>query len=172
MYINEFKLLTSLEGCPEYVGGRFEMAGCHSLKSLEGMPAEVEGVTISNCNSLKSLKGMSKVKNYIDLSIDGAMRTLEGCPDRCKSFYLHTDSDTVRSLKGMPKEVDNNINLSGHIYSLEGMPENFKGILDIHSASMLYSLEFCPESVSKVIIQKYQVIEDTGVVPKSKLKTI
>lgn len=52
-------LITSLEGCPNYVGGKFELSLCHSIKSLFGGPSYVGGdFDIWGCYGLQSLDGM------------------------------------------------------------------------------------------------------------------
>ena len=57
--------LTSLKGCPKYIGGNFECM-CNSLTSLEGAPDYIGGYF--NCvknPKLNSLKGIGQVSGKI-----------------------------------------------------------------------------------------------------------
>lgn len=63
--------LTTLEGCPNYVGGDFD---CRSnlLTTLEFSPKNVGGDFRSNMNDLISLDGLGKIvgKIYVDANLD------------------------------------------------------------------------------------------------------
>ena len=162
--------INSLEGCPKRVGKTFTIHDC-SITSLKGAPEEVESLIIDGPLHISSLKGMPKVKNKIFLNIRDSLKTLEGCPDRCESFDIVAEKNSISDLTGMPKEVSDFIILSGHMKSLKGMPEDFKGILDIRNAKHINSLKFCPKSVSKVYCGKYQFLDREDVaVSKIKLK--
>jgi hypothetical protein len=56
--------LTSLEGCPRYVGNNFICAG-NKLKSLEGCPKTIDGILDCYHNKLTSLKGCPKSSQVI-----------------------------------------------------------------------------------------------------------
>lgn len=125
------ELLTSLEGCPEYVGDNFECERCFKLKSLKGCPKEVGGrFNIDGCISLESLEGCPKeVGGGFNCSHCEKLKTLKGGPEKTgrayhcvgciglksfeglatslgwKSVYANNCSNLV-SLKGLPKYLD------------------------------------------------------------------
>ena len=116
--------LTSLEGCPSYVGGFFDCSN-NQLTSLEGCPKEVGGSF--DCGNNK-------------------LTTLEGCPTELNiNFYC--DHNQLTSLKGGPKEVGGDFNCSLNILtSLEGCPSYVGGHFDC-SYNRLTSLEGCPKNI-------------------------
>lgn len=72
--------LTSLEGSPEEVKGRF-LAHDNELKTLEGSPKFVFGLYTCYNNKLTTLKGAPE---FVDGNFDcsnNLLTSLEGCPD-------------------------------------------------------------------------------------------
>ena len=116
--------LTSLEGCPEKVGGSFY---CHNnkLTSLEGCPKEVGGYFDCRFNELTSL---------------------EGCPEKVgEGFYCHNNKLT--SLEGAPKEIDGDFYCHNNkLTSLEGCPEKVAAYFDCGN-NKLTSLEGAPKEI-------------------------
>jgi hypothetical protein len=55
----DYNILTTLEGCPKYVGGYFACIG-NKLTILEGCPKYVGGYFSCNGNELTTLKGIEK----------------------------------------------------------------------------------------------------------------
>lgn len=117
--------LSSLEGCPEKVGGDF-ICGFADLTSLEGCPKEVGGNFDCRFNNLTSLKG---------------------CPEKVGGgFDCH--GNKLTSLEGAPKEVDGNFDChNSKLTSLEGCPEKVGGYFDCGD-NKLTSLEGAPKEVS------------------------
>ena len=117
--------LSSLEGCPEKVGGDF-ICGFADLTSLEGCPKEVGGSFDCRFNNLTSL---------------------EGCPEKVGGgFDCH--GNKLTSLEGAPKEVDGNFDChNSKLTSLEGCPEKVGGYFDCGD-NKLTSLEGAPKEVS------------------------
>ena len=91
--------IKSLEGCPEYVGGKF-VCSDNELESLEGGPIRVEGSYHCSRNKLKTLKG---------------------CAEKIGGGFL-CDSNELENLIGGPKLVWNEYECSNnHLISLEGL---------------------------------------------------
>ena len=72
--------LTSLEGAPKIVYGDFMCRYCHRLTSLEGGPEKVQlNFNCENCRNLKSLKGApKKVGGYFNCEECPKLRSLDG----------------------------------------------------------------------------------------------
>ena len=169
-YLRDCPNLRSLEGSPKYISRDLSISGCSNLRSLEGGPEKVGNNLSVSARGMHSLKGMPKeVGDRVDLVVDKSIKSLEGCPDSCQVFYVNVREGGPSDLTGMPKEVSGNIELQGYISSLKGMPENFKGVLNLLDATYINSLEFCPKSVKRVYIRYGQTV-DLGVVAKSKIK--
>jgi hypothetical protein len=137
--------LTSLLGCPKYVGGEFNCAG-NKLKTLEGAPQEVGSFDCS-LNSLISLEGgPQKVKRNFNCS-DNELKTLIGAPQKidgsfdCSRNYLQT-------LKGGPQEVGTFFICDyNKLETLEGGPIKV-GITYSCTDNKLISLKGAPRVVS------------------------
>ncbi len=69
--------LTSLDGCPIYVGGYFDCS-FNNLRSLKGGPSEVLGYYDCSCNNIE---------------------TLDGCPNEVD--ILHISNNNLKSLDGI-----------------------------------------------------------------------
>jgi hypothetical protein len=123
------KELTSLEGCPEYVGGDFNCDG-NRLTSLEGCPEYVGK----------------------DFNCDGnRLTSLEGCPEYVGGGF-NCSENNLTSLEGAPKEVKGGFYCSkNNLTSLEGAPKEVEGVFYC-SENNLTSLEGCPEYVERDFI--------------------
>lgn len=98
--------LTTLKGCPIYVGDSF-LVEYNKLTSLEGGPSEVGGAYSCADNLLTSLKGSPiKILNYFDCS-NNILESLEGGPSEVKDHF-YCDNNKLDSLKGSPKYVGKN----------------------------------------------------------------
>ncbi len=81
-----FNELTTLEGCPKYVGDNFSCF-YNKLTTLEGCPNEVDGNFNCDNNYLKSLKGCPKyVGNRFSCS-SNYLTSLEGSTERVGGMF-------------------------------------------------------------------------------------
>ena len=93
--------IKSLEGAPEWVGGRFCCNDCDNLTSLEGAPREVGKDFSCGHNKLTSLEGApEKIGRDFNCAYNN-LTSLEGAPEKvggsfecwgCKNLKI-TDSD-------------------------------------------------------------------------------
>jgi hypothetical protein len=103
-YKNE---LESLEFCPDYVGGDFNCV-YNKLTSLEFCPKSISGKFSFNHNKLKSLKF---------------------CPEYVGGEF-HCRSNKLTSLEYLPKYIGDYISFGNNkIWSFKGIPDNFRGRL-------------------------------------------
>ena len=88
-----FSNLSSLKGCPEEVGGKFDCQYCRNLESLEGAPQEVGGsFHCNNCVNLKSLKGCPKeVGEDFNCINCISLTSLNGAPEKVGRDFLCYD---------------------------------------------------------------------------------
>ena len=96
--------LTTLEGCPEYVGGHFSCADNHDLKSLVHGPKRVEGIYYCDICKLETMEGCAE---YIGKSLfcnDNHLKSLKGCPEAINSEFDCSDN-ILRNLEDGPKVV-------------------------------------------------------------------
>jgi len=124
--VRDYGFITSLEGCPEKVNGKFEVRVMWKLQSIKGCPKEVEGLfrvfdapieTLEGCPKvyadMKGRKeisiGRTEIKNLkgIDPEFDGHLEifeneltSFEGMPEKCN--WLEVDELNIESLKGLP----------------------------------------------------------------------
>jgi hypothetical protein len=123
-FICDSNRLTSLEGCPKYVGGGFRCDG-NKLTSLEFCPITVNGFFDCRFNRLTSL---------------------ENCP-REVSGYFYCNSNRLTSLEFCPTEVGGSFSCGDNrLASLEFCPTEVGGDFYCNS-NRLTSLEGCPKEV-------------------------
>ena len=101
--------LTSLEGCPDYVGGDFVCDWNKRLTSLKGAPKEVGGSF--NCDWCRGLT------------------TLEGSPEKVGTNFSCNNCKSLTSLKGAPKEVGRDFECRGcdQLKNYRHKPKTIKG---------------------------------------------
>ena len=99
--------IKSLEGAPEWVGGRFCCNDCDNLTSLEGAPKGVIGMfSCSQCNNLKTLKGApKKVVGGFYCGACMNLTSLEGAPKEVGRDFNCGDCEKLTSLEGAPEKV-------------------------------------------------------------------
>ena len=78
--------LTSLKGCPEYVGGDFTCFS-NNLTSLEGGPKEVDGNYYCSQNKLTTLEGAPKKVGWNFSCESNPLTSLEGCPKEVGGYF-------------------------------------------------------------------------------------
>ena len=113
--------ITSLEGCPKKVAGRFirregnfltgkfKPAGAstsdHIKYDLSLGPSEVGiGYYIPGCKDITSLKGCPNKVQYFWASETG-IKNLEGGPDEATEWYIVSNCEKLESLKGLPNKT-------------------------------------------------------------------
>lgn len=119
--------LTSLKGCPQYVGGDFDCFNNDNITSLEGCPQRVSGnFDCSNCDKLESLNGApQKVGGYFACSKCEKLESLEGAPQEVGGFFSCTKCKKLETLEGAPQEVGESFYCPNceNLESLEGAPQ-------------------------------------------------
>jgi hypothetical protein len=109
MIIDDFEVaenVTSLKGCPEFVGGDFICKNNPNLKSLKGAPKRIGGDLIcSNCENLESLKGSPRElgEDFICKN-NPNLKNLEGAPKFVNNFIC-SGNENLERLKQCPKQI-------------------------------------------------------------------
>jgi len=112
--------LTTLEGCPQEVGGEFNCSN-QELTSLEGSPIKVGGNFNCSNNKLVSLEGGPKEVGGHFWCYDNKLTSLKGSPSYVNSFSCN--SNELTSLEGSPIRVDGDfLCCNNKLTSLEGGP--------------------------------------------------
>lgn len=111
--------------------GYFNCKWCHSLKSLEGGPIEVDDFSCCHCTSLQSLQGApKKVKGDFECSGCDSLKTLEGGPiGTIGRNYDCSNCSSLKSLQGAPSKVEGDFDCSecGSLVYLTGIPKYVGG---------------------------------------------
>lgn len=98
--------LTTLKGCPTYVGWDFI---CHSnkLTSLEYCPQEIGNSLICYDNQITSLEYVPKSFTGTLSCYENELTSLKGCPEEL--VYLHCGRNKLTSLQYVPKVIERQI---------------------------------------------------------------
>jgi hypothetical protein len=93
--------ITSLEGCPEFIGGTFN---CSSIKinDLTNAPSIVEESFLCNGCGLTSLVGCPEVVPFVFSCESNRITSLEGSPKRVQQMFCGGNANFT-SLKGAPE---------------------------------------------------------------------
>lgn len=129
-YCTHNELITSLEGCTEYVGGNF-YCNDNKLTSLEGGPKRVGKDYGCRLNNLTTLVGCPEIINGNFNCTRNKLKTLEGAPKKVYGHFVCSFNE-LTSFKGGPEEVGQNFICSfnkAKIESLEGFPKFIGGDL-------------------------------------------
>jgi hypothetical protein len=114
-------LLTSLEGCPKYVGGNFYCPK-NKLTSLKGGPEKVDGHFQCYDNFLTNLKGSPEELYSFDCR-GNLLTSLEGGPKSVTRWYSCSDNK-LTSLKGGPKSVGTEYDMrSNQLKEIDFIPD-------------------------------------------------
>jgi hypothetical protein len=125
--------LTSLEGCPKWVGRNFdchnnnlttleggpESVGdgfyCHNnnLTSLKGSPSSIDGDFFCNNNQLTTLEGGPRVVNYKFDCSGNQLTNLIGGPEWVKYDYVASNNQ-ITSFEGFPDKHNDDCYFSGN----------------------------------------------------------
>ena len=137
--------LTSLEGCPEKVGGDFYCYN-NKLTSLKGCPEKVGGSFDCEFNKLTSLKGCPEKVGGNFNCVFNNLTSLKGCPEKVGGSFDCGDNN-LTSLEGAPKEIGGNFDCGfNNLTSLKGCPEKVGGSFDCGDNN-LTSLEGAPKEI-------------------------
>ena len=118
--------LTSLKGCPKYVGGSFNCYN-NELTTLEGCPKKVDGDFDCSDNYLTSLVGCPVKINGNFYCYHNQLTSLKGCPKLVYENFNCSDNK-LTSLKYCPKKVFGDFNCSDNsLTTLEGSPKTVGG---------------------------------------------
>lgn len=159
--------LTSLEGAPHHVGGKFKCFNCSKLKSLKGAPKYVgDDFRCCFCKNLESLEGAPKyVGGHFDCSYCDSLKTLKGAPEKfCQGFNC-SYCGNLTSLEGAPKIVAGNFNCDYciSIKNLKGAPEKIGGDFECKFCYALETLQGDLKSVKNISIIKSQIENLVGI---------
>ena len=137
--------LTSLEGCPQEVGGGFDCRN-NQLTSLKGCPQKVGGWFWCDNNQLTSLEGCPKEVGGRFSCNNNQLTSLEGCPQKVGGWF-YCRNNQLTSLKGCPQKVGGDFDCDNNqLTSLEGCPKEVGGWFSCNN-NQLTSLEGCPQKV-------------------------
>jgi hypothetical protein len=95
--------LTSLEGSPQSVGGRFDCGDNNQLTSLEGGPREVGGNFYCGNNHLTSLEGCPQSVGGSFFCKNNKLTSLDGCPKVGGYFYCLQNPPLPKEIMDNPK---------------------------------------------------------------------
>lgn len=126
-------LLTSLEGCPNYVGRSFECTG-NMLTSLEYCPSIVEdGVFNCSYNKITSLKGCPNTIAYNFYARHNELTSLVGSPIELQRDFLVSDN-YLTNLIGAPIKIGGDFDCtSNKLTSLIGYNKDVSRNLILHN---------------------------------------
>ena len=147
-----YNQLTSLEGCPKYVGCHFNCSCNQYLTSLEGCPEYVGGDFKCNHNRLISLKGCPEIINGNFYCDNNRLKNLKGSPVYVKEDYVCHNNYLV-SLKGCPKYIDKGFYCQSNssLKNLKGAPEIIRGEWHINDKFHSY-----PEYQKYLLVKKIE----------------
>lgn len=102
--LTNIKGLKDLTGIPQATS--YSIYNC-DITSLKGMPEKATSIYLADCKSLKSLEGLpSDIQN---ISIGGLkLKDLTGCPEEVEGYFSMSNMYELESLKGCPKKVGGN----------------------------------------------------------------
>lgn len=125
LYLNNNKL-TTLKGCPKYLGGHF-IISYNNLTSLEYCPEIIKGTFDCRNNKLKSLEYGPKYVGKDYVCAHNNLKSLEHCTDTI--FYNFDCSvNKLWSLKDLPSEIGGNLYVSyQEIMNIFEFNTNLKG---------------------------------------------
>lgn len=117
-------LLTSLKGCPNYVGRSFECTG-NMLESLEYCPSIVnDGVFNCSHNKITSLKGCPDVIAYTFYAHNNELTSLVGSPNEIQKDFV-VNNNYLTNLVGSPIKIHGDFKCtSNKLTSLTGCDKN------------------------------------------------
>lgn len=141
--------LTSLVGCPEYVGYAFEVSET-KITSLQGAPRIVKGAFDCKRNYfLETLKGGPEEVGGTYLCRNNEnLRSLQGAPRKIEKDFICAGCEKLETLQGGPQYVKGNFMcMRTQITSLIGAPKYVGRTLDASQCDELKSLQGCPEKI-------------------------
>lgn len=124
--------LTSLEGCPRYIGGDFYCIA-NKLTSLKGAPEYVGGKFSCSSNELETLEGAPRyVGGDFSCPYNHKLKNLIGGPEEVGGDYECWSIDELNSLEGAPTWVGLRFvcDRTPKLKSLVGLPQVFT---ELHS---------------------------------------
>lgn len=121
--------IETLEGCPEYVGGHFDIARNENLKSLRYSPKKVKGYFDCQSCNLTSLRGCAiDVGDSFDCGFNENLKSLKYSPKYLGSDFECIECD-LTSLEGIPNIINGDlfINFNTSLKSLRHLPSKIYG---------------------------------------------
>jgi len=99
--LEKMDYLTTLKGCPRYVGGEFSVTNCESLTSLKHGPEIVGEGYFAYQNSLKTLEGAPKYTPKQFSVWENELTSLKGGPEYVGGGYT-AQKNYLSNLEGAP----------------------------------------------------------------------
>ncbi|MCM1218915.1 MAG: hypothetical protein NC548_30915 [Lachnospiraceae bacterium] len=129
--------ISSLVGCPKYVGGNFDAHFC-KITDLIGSPEHVEGnFTCSHNSRLKSLKGCPKYIGGEFNAFSSAIVAIDDFPEYIGEKICFQGDTHMHDLTGLPEEINNDLDISYcEFKSFEGLPKKINGKLFIKELTL------------------------------------
>lgn len=129
--------ISSLVGCPKYVGGHFDAHLC-KITDLIGSPEHVEGdFSCSHNGKLKSLKGCPKYVGGEFNAFSSAITSIDDFPEYVGEKISFQGDTHMYNLTGLPEEIDNDLDIAHcEFKSLEGLPKKINGKLYIKGLTL------------------------------------
>ena len=137
--------LTSLKGCPNWVGDDFTCDN-NELTNLEFGPKYVGGNFWCNNNKLTSLEFSPEFIGKDYDCTDNELTDLKGSPEKINGKF-DCSWNKLTDLKGSPKEVDGYFGCrTNELTSLLGCPKSINDRFDCRD-NKLYDIDFIPEFI-------------------------
>jgi hypothetical protein len=150
-FIMEGCAITTLQGCPDEVGAKFEVNNCNRIANIVGCPKIViNDFKCTRASNLQSLHGFnSTVGGNASFSFDAKLQDLLGYAATVKGGLDLDSCHGLISLKGCPREIDY-LYLRGcsNLKSLRFGPSKLELFLQLGDCISLKSLEYLPEFVN------------------------
>lgn len=109
--------VTSLEGCPQEVGGVFRLYRMNCISSLEGSPARVGGIYIDECDQLTSLEGCPKnITTDVVIRSCDKLKNFKGLPEKIYGSLGIIWMDVMCGLEGLPKYVAGDFTFTNNVF--------------------------------------------------------
>lgn len=147
--INSCKQKT-LEGAPRLVGGYMYVTGHDNITSLKGCPEYIGKLLLIDLPNLRSLKGIAKKVEYGVYMSNVGVRSLEGLPDTIAELQVY-ECDNITDFRGCAQNVKS-LQCSGcrKLSSLNGLP-GYINKVNIENCRNLKSLQGTLKEVDEII---------------------
>lgn len=154
-FINRCEELSSLEGSPEIVEGKFIVYET-KIRNLIGMPKSVGNLIAHYCE-LETFEGLGEVRGSIDVD-NNNIDSLKYLPETIIGNF-EIQFNALKNLKYAPKKIYGNVDLSHNMLTdISNLPEYIGGYLALEDNRDLRSLKGLHSNVGKdIFINDFQL---------------